>query len=72
MRDLVRAANTSKLDPVTLAAVVHAQFEAIHSYGDGRLGRVLIGWILARRTGVAVPPPVSVVIARTPAGTCRV
>jgi len=66
MRDLVRFANSSKLDPVTLAAVVHAQFEAIHPYGDGngRLGRVLIGWTLARRAGVAVPPPVSVVIDR--------
>ena len=70
MGDLVRAANTSKLDPISLAAVVHAQFEAIHPYGDGngRLGRVLLGWVLARRAGVAVPPPVSVVIARDPGG----
>ncbi len=70
MNDLVRAANTSELDPVTLAAVVHAQFETIHPYGDGngRLGRVLIGWTLVRRAGVAVPPPVSVVIARDVGG----
>lgn len=70
MRDLVRSINSAKLDPVTLAAVVHAQFEAIHPYGDGngRLGRVLIGWVLSRRAGVAVPPPVSVVIARDPGG----
>lgn len=70
MADLVRVTNTARLDPVSLAAVVHAQFEAIHPYGDGngRLGRVLIGWVLARRCGVAVPPPVSVVVARDTGG----
>ncbi len=70
MGDLIRVTNTAKLDPVTLAAVVHAQFEAIHPYGDGngRLGRVLLGWVLARRAGVAIPPPVSVVIARDTGG----
>ncbi|MEA2827679.1 MAG: hypothetical protein QOG43_2118 [Actinomycetota bacterium] len=70
MDDLLRFANASALDPVTLAAVVHAQFEAIHPYGDGngRLGRVLIGWVLARHGRVAMPPPVSVVIARDTGG----
>ena len=70
MDDLVRFANITVLDPVTLAAMVHAQFEAIHPYGDGngRLGRVLIGWVLARRGEVAMPPPVSVVIARETGG----
>jgi Fic family protein len=44
--------------------------EDLLSYGDGngRIGRILIGWILAHRLGVEVPPPVSVAIARDPGG----
>ncbi|HEY6474600.1 MAG TPA: Fic family protein [Acidimicrobiales bacterium] len=70
MEDLVAFANDDALDPVTQAAVLHAQFEIIHPFGDGngRIGRVLIGWLLARRLGVALPPPVSVLIARDPGG----
>jgi Fic family protein len=70
MRDLVTFANRRDLDPITQAAVVHAQFETIHPYGDGngRLGRVLISWLLARRVEVVLPPPVSVLIARDPGG----
>ena len=70
MDDLVAFANRSDIDAVTQAAVLHAQFETIHPYGDGngRLGRVLIGWLLARRLVVALPPPVSVLIARDPGG----
>lgn len=66
MRDLLRFLNSSKLDPITVAAVGHAQFETIHPYGDGngRIGRVLIGWTLSRRTGLTIPPPVSVAMAR--------
>ena len=68
--ELVDFANRTDLDPVTQAAVVHAQFEMIHPYGDGngRLGRVLIGWVLVRRTPMRVPPPVSVRIARDAGG----
>ncbi len=70
MDDLVAFANDDALDPVTQAAVLHAQFETIHPFGDGngRIGRILIGWMLAHRLGVALPPPVSVLIARDPGG----
>jgi Fic family protein len=70
MDDLVAFANDDALDPVTQAAVLHAQFETIHPFGDGngRIGRILIGWVLAHRLGVALPPPVSVLIARDPGG----
>jgi Fic family protein len=66
MRDLLRFLNRSSLDPLTVAAVAHAQFETVHPYGDGngRLGRVLIGWTLVRHAHAVVVPPVSVVMAR--------
>lgn len=71
MADLIRFANRSGVDPVTQAAVLHAQFETIHPYadGNGRLGRVLVTWLLARRIPTAgPPPPVSLLIARDPGG----
>ena len=70
MDDLVAFANDDALDPVTQAAVLHAQFESIHPFGDGngRIGRILIGWVLSHRLDLTVPPPVSVLIARDPGG----
>jgi Fic family protein len=63
--DLLAFVNRVDVDPVAQAAVAHAQFEIIHPFGDGngRVGRVLVAWILTRRLGLVVPPPVSVAIA---------
>lgn len=71
VHDLVAFANSDDLDPVSQAALVHAQFETIHPYGDGngRIGRVLVSWLLTRRLGLAgSPPAVSVLIGRDPGG----
>ena len=73
MEDLIRFAdsNDNIPDPITRAAVVHAQFEAIHPYGDGngRLGRILISRALRRaHLTTRSTVPVSVAIARDPGG----
>lgn len=70
MADLVAFTRRIDIDAVTQAAIAHAQFETVHPYadGNGRLGRVLVGWVLARRLEVAVPPPVSLEMARDVGG----
>jgi Fic family protein len=63
--DLVVYVNREDLDPIAQAAIAHAQFEVIHPFGDGngRIGRVLVAWLLTRHLSVVTPPPVSVRVA---------
>lgn len=57
--------NRVNIDPVAHAAISHAQFEITHPFadGNGRVGRVLVAWLLTRQLALLVPPPVSVAIA---------
>lgn len=63
--DLIVYVNRDDVDPVAQAAIAHAQFEIIHPFadGNGRVGRVLIAWILVRRLSLVTAPPVSARIA---------
>jgi Fic family protein len=65
LADLVAYANRSDIDPVVQAAAAHAQLEIIHPFGDGngRVGRVLVSWLLTRRLDLLTPPPVSLGLA---------
>jgi Fic family protein len=65
LADLVSFVNRDDFDPVAQAAVAHAQFELIHPFadGNGRVGRVLISWMLTRRLALVTPPPVSIRLA---------
>lgn len=67
LEDLCAYANRDDIPPLVQAAAVHAQFETIHPFvdGNGRVGRSLIGAILARR-GVCrdVIPPISLALSR--------
>lgn len=70
MEDLLGYVNRDDLDPIAQAAIAHVQFETIHPYpdGNGRIGRILFGWVVAHRLGLRVAPPISVFIARDPGG----
>ncbi len=63
--DLCEFMNREDISPVAQAAIAHAQFEAIHPFGDGngRVGRCLIG-VLFRRRGLAprLLTPISIVL----------
>jgi Fic family protein len=65
--DLCQYANRSDVPPLVQAAAVHVQFETVHPFvdGNGRVGRSLIGAVLARR-GVCrdVVPPISLALSR--------
>jgi Fic family protein len=65
LSQLVTYANRRDVDPIAQAAVIHAQFEIIHPFadGNGRVGRVLVAWLLTRRLALVVPPPISVAVA---------
>ena len=72
MDDLIGFANNqADLDPISHTAILHAQFEAIHPYGDGngRLGRILVSRNL-RRAGLTrhSTAPISVAIAQDTGG----
>jgi Fic family protein len=65
LADLVPYVNRKDVDPVAQAAIAHAQFEVIHPFadGNGRVGRVLVAWMLVRRLSLVTSPPVSTRIA---------
>ena len=67
MDDLVRFCNESEMSPVFVAALAHWQLETVHPFadGNGRTGRALIHYVLARRGLVGKPTvPVSAILVK--------
>jgi Fic family protein len=65
--DLTEYMSRSDVPPLVQAAVTHVQFETVHPFvdGNGRVGRSLIGALLARREVCNdVIPPVSLALSR--------
>jgi Fic family protein len=65
--DLCDYLNRQDIPPLIQAAVAHVQVETIHPFvdGNGRVGRSLIGAVLARRDVCTdVIPPVSLALSR--------
>lgn len=66
LENLCDFASSDSLPPLAQAALVHAQFETIHPFGDGngRTGRALIHVVLRRRALASrIVVPVSLVLA---------
>jgi Fic family protein len=57
MDDWIKFANDTSLPPLIQAGIAHYQFEAIHPFldGNGRVGRLLIMLLLARRKVLPLP-----------------
>ncbi|MYG94011.1 MAG: Fic family protein [Acidimicrobiia bacterium] len=67
MEDLVWFCNNSEMAPVFAAALAHWQFETVHPFadGNGRTGRALIHYVLARRGMVGKPTvPISAILVQ--------
>ena len=67
LEDLVEYVRSDDHSPLLQAAIVHAQFETIHPFGDGngRTGRGLLYGVLKQRCAQdAIMPPVSLALSR--------
>lgn len=68
--DLAQLCDRDDIPAAVRAWLCHAQYETIHPHddGNGRAGRVLWSWLLAREHGSGAVPPLSAAIFSTPHG----